>query len=129
MKRHPSLMTRLLWLALITTLAEGPAQAAGPIGVDGGWVINNSGGILLTPTVAANYTANGVGWLRVNMRLVNGNTAWNSTMLGYYDAAINNARAAGLQIVILMGGEAWNGGQSSWNANNHENNSSANGNN
>jgi hypothetical protein len=106
-----------------------PAKAAGPIGVDGGWVIDNSGNILLTPSLCSSYTANGVGWLRVNMRLVNGNTAWNSTMLGYYDTAINNAKAAGIQCVILMGGEAWNGGQSSWNANNHENNSGANGDN
>lgn len=127
--KHSPLMTPVACLASLILLAAGQSRAAGPIGVDGGWVINNTGGILLTPAVCAGYTANGVGWLRVNMRLVNGNTAWNSTMLGYYDAAINNARAAGLQCVILMGGEAWNGGQSSWNANNHENNSSANGDN
>ena len=63
-------------------------KAAGPIGVDGGWVIDNSGNILLTPSLCSAYTANGVGWLRVNMRVVNGNTTWNSTMLGYYDTAI-----------------------------------------
>jgi hypothetical protein len=117
---------RLFCFALPTVLAATffiavEIKAAGPIGVDGGWVIDNSGNILLTPSQCSAYTANGVGWLRVNMRLVNGNTTWNSTMLGYYDTAINNAHAAGIQCVILMGGEAWTGGQSSWNANNHEN--------
>src|SRR5215472_12768610 len=95
-----------LGIAALTWYCLSSLQAAGPIGVDGGWVINNSGGILLTPSLCSSYTAAGVGWLRVNMRLVNGNTNWNSTMLGYYDTAINNAAAAGIQCVILMGGEA-----------------------
>src|ERR1019366_1316309 len=43
-----------------------------------------------------------------------------STELGYYDTAINNARAAGLQVLILMNNQGWTGGQSSWNANNYE---------
>src|SRR5213080_2560685 len=96
------------------------SQAGGPNSVDAGWVIDNSGNVLLTPTLASNYAAGKTGWLRVNMRLINGNTAWNSTMLRYYDAPINNARNAGLQVFILIGGEAGNGGQSSWNANNYE---------
>src|SRR5258708_6322211 len=117
----PRIRHRIVLIIVVVAGLTPMARAAGPIGVDGGWVIDNSGNILLTPAQCSAYTANGVGWLRVNMRLVNGNTTWNSTMLGYYDTAINNARAAGLQAVILIGGEAWNGGQSSWNANNHEN--------
>ncbi len=108
-----SLITLAMWLA-------APAHAGGPQGVDGGWVINNSGGINLTPTLASQYVAAKTGWIRVNMRLIPGHTNWDSTILGYYDTAINNARNAGLQVLILMGGEAWNGGQSSWNANNYE---------
>jgi hypothetical protein len=132
MKNYRSNQARLVGCRLVVALTFITApliKAAGPIGVDGGWVIDNSGNILLTPAQCSAYTANGVGWLRVNMRLVNGNTTWNSTMLGYYDTAINNAIAAGIQCVILMGGEAWTGGQSSWSANNHENNSGANGDN
>jgi hypothetical protein len=114
------------WLpgcASLITLAAGfapSAQAGGPHGVDGGWVINNSGGINLTPALASQYVAAKTGWIRVNMRLIPGHTTWDSTILGYYDTAINNARNAGLQVLILMGGEAWTGGQSSWNANNYE---------
>jgi hypothetical protein len=129
MKKHSSNQARLVTYLALTFISAPLARSAGPIGVDAGWVINNSGNILLTPAQCAAYTANGVGWLRINMRLVNGNTSWNSTMLGYYDTAINNASAAGIQCVILMGGEAWTGGQSSWNANNHENNSGATGDN
>jgi hypothetical protein len=32
------------------------ARAAGPIGVDGGWVIDNSGNCLLTPSLCSAYT-------------------------------------------------------------------------
>src|SRR5579885_1510184 len=108
-------------LALFTLGMLFSTKGAGPIGVDGGWVVSNNGGINLTPSVAAAYTANGVGWLRIEFRLVNGYTNWNSTMLGYYDQAINNAVAAGLQVDGLIDYTSWPGGQSAWNANNHEN--------
>jgi len=99
------------------------ARAAGPIGVDGGWVVSNGGAVYLSPSIAAAYSANGVGWLRIEFRLVNGYTNWNSTMLGYYDTAINNAIAAGLQVDALIDYTSWPGSQSTWNANNHENTS------
>lgn len=133
MKQKPLQRAKLPCFVLLTTLAVAfapSAKAAGPIGVDGGWVIGNTGSIYLTPALCATYTAAGVGWLRIEFRLVNGNTTWNSTMLGYYDQAINNAIAAGLQVDGLIDPTSWSGGgQSAWNANNHENNASANGDN
>jgi hypothetical protein len=112
-----------LCLAQLTVMAGWSvpfANAGGPMGVDGGVVVSGSGTINLTPTVASNYVAGKTGWLRVNMILTSGQTSWNSTELGYYDTAINNARAAGLQVLILMNNQGWTGGQSSWNANNFE---------
>ncbi|HEV2329859.1 MAG TPA: PA14 domain-containing protein [Verrucomicrobiae bacterium] len=96
------------------------AKAAGPVGVDGGWVVANNGGLNLSTSLCSNYTAAEVGVLRIEFRLVNGYTNWNSTMLGYYDSAINNARAAGIQVCGLIDYTSLNGSKTTWNANANE---------
>ncbi|MDB6021323.1 MAG: hypothetical protein JWQ04_1180 [Pedosphaera sp.] len=122
MKAIYSLRAKLLSIALLLTMMHAPsAKAGGPVGVDGGWVVNSDGSPGLTPAQCSAYTAAGVGWLRIEFRLVNNNTTWNSTMLSYYDTVINNARAAGLQINGLIDNTSWPGGQSIWDANNYEN--------
>ncbi len=126
--RQARLVFALVFL-LLTGWAAGTAKAGGPMCVDAGWVISNSGANNLTQTQASNYVAGKTGWLRVEFRLVNGNTAWNSAMLGYYDTAINIARTNGLQILALIDNTSWNGGQSAWCANSHEINPGSNGDN
>lgn len=105
------------------------AHAAGPYGVDNGWAIDNSGNPLLTTSVATSLSQGETGWIRISMRLIPGHTNWDATMLGYYDTAVNNARNAGLQVLLLIGNEAWGGGQSAWAENNYENNHGTNGDN
>jgi hypothetical protein len=90
------------------------ARAGGPMGVDSGWTIDNSGNPILTPAKAASIVAGKTGYIRIEFRLVNGNTTWNSTMLGYYDTVVNNARNAGLQIIGLIDYTSWPGSQSDW---------------
>jgi hypothetical protein len=90
------------------------------MGVDVGWVISNTGSPYLTSTQAAAYVAGKTGYIRMEFRLVNGNTTWNSTMLGYYDTVVNNARAAGLQIIGLIDYSSWPGAQSDWCQSNYE---------
>lgn len=120
------ILPRLIGLLSLATLAAGAewfapvARAGGPMGIDGGIVVSGSGNVNLTTALASNYVAGKTGWIRINMILTSGHTTWHSTELGYYDTAINNARAAGLQVLILMNNQGWTGGQSSWNANNYE---------
>jgi regulation of enolase protein 1 (concanavalin A-like superfamily) len=117
----------LFWLVL---LGVGfPVQAAGPYGADNGWAIDNSGNPLLTTSVASKLVQGETGWLRVEMRLIPGHSTWDAAMLGYYDTAVNNARNAGLQVLLLIDDGSWPGSQSDWCANNSENNPGANGDN
>ncbi|HZT42987.1 MAG TPA: VCBS repeat-containing protein [Chthonomonadaceae bacterium] len=102
-------------------LASPAAWASGTMGVDTGWVIDNSGNPLFTPAVAGQLRQAQVGWVRMEFRLVNGNTTWNAAMLGYYDTVVNTARANGLQVLGLIDYTSWPGSQSDWTANNYEN--------
>ena len=104
----------LLILAAYTRLAHG----SGPNGVDIGWAVNNDGSILLTQAKCAALAQAGTGWLRVSMRLIPGHNTWDPDLFALYDTAVNNARQAGLQVILLIDGESWRGGQSAWTANN-----------
>lgn len=84
------------------------------MGVDVGWVIDNSGNPLFTSTKATSIVQGKTGYIRMEFRLVNGQTSWNSLMLGYYDTVVNNARNAGLQIIGLVDYTSWPGSQSDW---------------
>jgi hypothetical protein len=113
-------------LALSWTFA---LQAAGPYGTDNGWAIDNSGNPNLTSALASELSAAETGWIRIEMRLIPGHTNWDSAMLGYYDTAVNNARNAGLQVLLLIDGGSWPGAQTNWEQNAYENNSATNGDN
>ena len=104
-------------------------RAAGPYGVDNGWAIDNNGSPLFTSTVASQMSQGETGWLRIEMRLIPGHTNWDAAMLGYYDTAVNNARTAGIQTLLLIDGGSWPGSQTAWCANNAENNPGTNGDN
>lgn len=108
----------ILSLAVLLAIS---AHASGPNGVDIGWSVNNNGAILLTPAKCAALAKAGAGWLRVSMRLIPGHDTWDPALFDLYDAAVNNARQAGLQVILLIDGESWRGGQSAWTANNYEN--------
>jgi regulation of enolase protein 1 (concanavalin A-like superfamily) len=115
------------WLAAIGFAST--ARGAGPYGVDNGWAVDDSGNILLTSSVATELSQAEAGWVRVEMRLFGSHTNWDSTILGYYDTAVNNARAAGLQVLLLIDGGSWPGSQTNWCQNNSENNPGVNGDN
>jgi hypothetical protein len=118
------------WLALVLLIGLCPAsQAAGPYGADNGWAIDNSGNALLTAAVATKMSQGETGWIRIEMRLIPGHTNWDSAMLGYYDTAVNNARNAGLQVLLLIDGGSWPGNQTNWEANSSEKNPGLNGDN
>ena len=79
--------------------------------------------------MAARLSQAEAGWVRVEMRLFGSHTTWDSTILGYYDTAVNNARNAGLQVLLLIDGGSWPGSQTDWCQNNSENNPGVNGDN
>src|ERR1017187_3735352 len=105
------------------------ARGAGPYGTDIGWAVDSSGHVLLTSSAAALLSQAETGWVRVEMRLFGTHTNWDSTILGYYDAAVNNVRNAGLQVLMVIDNDSWPGGQSVWCENNSENKPGANGDN
>jgi regulation of enolase protein 1 (concanavalin A-like superfamily) len=117
------------WCWLLALGIAWTARGAGPYGTDNGWAVQNDGSILLTASVAAKLSQAEVGWVRVEMRLFGSHTTWDSTILGYYDTAVNNARSAGLQVLMLIDGGSWPGSQTDWTQNNSENNPGANGDN
>ena len=105
-------------------------HAAGPHGVDVGWTVDHtSGQIYLTGALAGQLAQGETGWVRVEMALVKGHTNWDTTMFGYYDTVVSNARSAGLQVLMLIDSGSWPGGQTDWCAYNYENNHGMNGDN
>jgi hypothetical protein len=103
--------------------------AGGPFGTDNGWAVDNTGTVLLTSGLASQMSAGETGWIRIEMRLFGSHTNWDSVILSDYDAAVNNARNVGLQVLLLVDGGSWPGGQPAWCANNSENNPGSNGDN
>ncbi len=104
-------------------LSMGVAYAGGPQGYDNGWPIdyNNNGNCLLTPTVCADLVNAKAGYIRIGFTLGFGHTSWDSTILADYDAAVNNARNAGLEIIGLIPSGASSGvSQADWNSNSYE---------
>src|SRR5207248_5925934 len=78
------LSSRSFTMLLIAGLTVS-SQAGGPQGVDVGCVIDNSGNPILTSAACTKLVQGKTGYIRMEFRLVNGNTTWNSTMLAYYD--------------------------------------------
>src|SRR5258707_15466341 len=125
-----STMPRILFLCCLMLLGCAEVRAGGPYGTDNGWAVDHSSGsVLLTSTVARQMVAGETGWIRIEMFLVSGHSTWDSTVLGYYDTAVNNARNAGLQVLLLIDGGSWPGGQTVWTNNNSENHPGLNGDN
>ena len=111
---------KIMKFVCVPLLAALSAWASGPYGADNGWAISNSGTVYLTEDAAKQMVAAGTGWIRVEMRLIPGHTSWDEQMLGYYDEAVNNARNAGLQVLLLVDYTSWPGNQSAWEENNAE---------
>jgi hypothetical protein len=124
--RNHTLRSAVVLIFLGFTLS---ACGGGPYGADNGWAIDNSGNPLLTSMIANQMRQGETGWIRIEMRLIPGHSTWDAAMLGYYDTAVNNARNAGLQVLLLIDGGSWPGNQAAWEANNSENNPGANGDN
>lgn len=127
MKKHCQLGLAPLAVALLW-LGATPVRAAGPMGADNGWVVSNSNACLLTAALCAKMAAAGTGWIRIDFRSTPsldqpGNTLWGPTLVGLYNQAVNNARAAGLTVIGLIGPGVYPGSQTQWEANNSENTS------
>src|ERR1700757_2610800 len=91
-----------LWVAM-------PVGAAGPIGCDHGWACDNNGNVLWTAGQVQGLSAAGVGLMRMGARLPSNLAAdmWTngSPNLATYDTVVNNLRAQGITIVMLINGE------------------------
>ena len=97
--------------------------ALGNQGLQGGWVISNSGQINF-PHALQNQLPliqqAGAGWVRIGFRL-GSYSNWTTTALQQYGLVIDEARGQGLKILGLINNESWPGGSSLWTANNAEN--------
>ena len=114
-----------------STLAQGPA---GNQGIMTGWVMDDAGRIDFPGARVGQFAAArqaGAGWVRVEFRLgpcfndwtsPGCPTAQGSNALAVYDLVVNEARAAGLQVLGLVDYASWPGGQDQWLANNAEHN-------
>lgn len=108
------------FFCLMAALFAFTVRAAGPYGTDNGWAIDNNGNPYLTSAMASQLSQAETGWIRIEMRLIPGHTNWDSAMLGYYDTVVNNARNAGLQVLLLIDGGSWPGNQTDWEQNAYE---------
>jgi hypothetical protein len=104
-------------------------------GLQDGWAIDNSCGVMFTPEVAAVIAEAGAAWVRINFRL-GAAQSWTETgtcngvsALELYDAVVDNARAEGLQVLGLLSNESWPGTQAEWQANSAERNAGSSGDN
>jgi hypothetical protein len=104
--------------------------ALGNQGLQGGWVISNSGDIHFLHSLQSQLPAiqeAGAGWVRIGFRLGDCYRDWitpgcnGTTALHQYDQVIQDAQNRGLHILGLLNNESWPDGQSSWTANNAEN--------
>jgi hypothetical protein len=104
-------------------------------GLQDGWAIDNSCGVMFTPEVAAVLADSGAAWVRINFRLGPAQS-WTETVtcngvsaLELYDTVVENARAEGLQVLGLLSNESWPGTQAEWQANSAERNPGSSGDN
>jgi hypothetical protein len=94
-------------------------------GLQDGWAIDNSCGVMFTPQVAEAMADAGAAWVRINFRL-GASPSWTEPApcgkpaLELYDAVVDNARAEGLQVLGLLSNESWPGDQDDWQANRAE---------
>jgi hypothetical protein len=108
----------LTGLCLLQPLRVEAAQ--GHQGLQGGWAISDSGQVGFAHGLSDGLPliqSAGAGWVRINFRLGQCFTDWNSigcnnqTALQVYDLVVTNARAANLQVLGLLSNEAWHGDQ------------------
>src|SRR5262245_27573691 len=129
--KKPSLILAVAFFASSVSLSP-VARAAGPLGADGGWATDQNGGVYWTPSLCQTLSNAGIGQMRMGARLP-ANTAasmWTngSPNLATYDTVVNNLRAQGIVIVMLINGESYyNANNYGVNANANETNSLANG--
>jgi len=119
----------LVTLALIVAIDRpgvNPTQRRELRGLQDGWAIDNVCRVMFTPEVARQMNAAGAGWVRINFRLgafrdwTETQTCHGRSAMDLYDEVIDNALANGLQVLALLGPEAWPGTQSEWQANSAE---------
>jgi hypothetical protein len=107
-----------------------PSQLEGAIahgrGLQDGWAIDDSCGVMFTPEVARVIANSGAAWARINFRLGASQT-WTETLtcdgisaLDLYDTVVDTAQAEGLQVLGLLSNESWPGSHAEWQANSAE---------
>jgi aryl-phospho-beta-D-glucosidase BglC (GH1 family) len=127
------------WTAPYPWLEEGLSKilvpspndvAQGNQGLQGGWAVDNKGGISFIHSLTSQYgwfQQAGAGWVRINFRLGSCFTNWTSlgcngkTALATYDQVVQNALDSKLHILGLLSNESWPGKQADWTAGNAEN--------
>jgi hypothetical protein len=136
--RWTSWASTLVVLGVLISLLPTAEAAQGTQGLQDGWAVGDqgqiNGGQLLSDEVGYMQQV-GAGWVRVNFRLGQCFSNWNSvgcngqTALQTYDQVLANVQAKNLKVLGLLSSEAWPGQQSDWTANNAENTSGGNGDN
>lgn len=129
-----NLIKLLMLVAFASLWAVQPVEAAGPIGCDRGWACDNNGNVYWTVDQCQALSSAGIGIMRMGARLPSNLAAdmWTngSPNLATYDTVVNNLRAQGITIVMLINGESYhNANNYDVNANANETNSLANGDN
>jgi hypothetical protein len=119
----------LITLAVAVALERpgaSPAQRRELRGLQDGWAIDNVCRVMFTPDVARQIKTAGAGWVRINFRLgafrdwTETQTCHGRSAMDLYDEVIHDALTNGLQVLALLGPEAWPGTQSEWQANSAE---------
>jgi len=126
-KAAPWVLAALVSLVWLVPIAEADQ---GDQGLQGGWAVDNHGGVSFTHGLATQFDlmqSAGAGWVRINFRLGDCFQDWTSigcngkTALQTYDVVVDDALSHHLQVLGLLSNESWNGDQSDWTANNAEN--------
>jgi hypothetical protein len=120
-----------LWTPAAMQVTSHHRTAGTPVpgrGLQDGWAVGDSCGVMFTPDVAAVIADSGAAWVRINFRL-GASQNWTETVtcggvsaLDLYDTVVDNARAEGLQVLGLLSNESWRGSQAEWQANSAERN-------
>lgn len=116
---------------------QGAAAKGRLLGLDVGWVVSNTGQVIMTPQVAQQVASTGANLARVEFRtspFMSGNCvftaavcqqrqqlAWKLTYQAY-DQVVANLTAAHVQVLGLLDYTTVAGGQSQWTADNAEQN-------
>lgn len=112
-------MLRTLTIGFVLAVLVIPTHAMEK-GIQDGWAVDDSDGVLLTAHVAREMRECGARWVRLHFRLNAKHRTWEEPLLAAYAEAVRNLEREHLRIPGLLTYESRQGSQAEWIANNHE---------